>query len=174
MFRPGSMYVSTELKVCINWLDVCFDHTRGMFRLSLKVSFYRARVIFRPCTNFGSTVARGIFRPCSKYVSIVHESCFDRRSRYSWPWSRFVSSVLEVVCDHARFVFQPCVRFFSTVAPGMFRPSLEVCFDRARVRFSTVLKVCFNRAWGLVQLTCRMFWPCTRYISTVSQSMFLQ
>ena len=62
------------------------------------------------------------------------------------PSSRFVSTGLEVDCDHARDVFQPCLSYFSTVARGMFRPSLEVCFNRAQVLFSAVLEVCFIRA----------------------------
>ena len=143
-----------------------------------------------------------MFRLCSKYVSTELEVCFHGAQVMFWPSLEVCLTLIEVCFDRSRswlrpcsILFQPCVRFFSTVVPGMFRPSLEVCFDRARVGFSTVLKVCFNRAWGLFQpclrhistvhkvcfdrargmfkLTCGMFWPCTRYNSTVAQSVFL-
>ena len=78
--------------------------------------------------------------------STIHEVCFDRARVMFRLCSWFVSSGLEVGCDHIRDVFQPCLMYFSTVAPGMFRQSLEVCFDRVRVEFSTAPKVCFNRA----------------------------
>ena len=106
MLRPSTKYVSTELEVCFNWLEVCFDHARGIFRLSLKVCFYRARDMLRSCTKFGSTMLELCLRQCSRYASTVH----------------------------------------------------KVCFDRSR---------------GMFQLTWGMFWPCTRYIPTVAQSMFL-
>ena len=69
-----------------------------------------------------------MIRPCTNYVTNMHEVYFDRHSRY-------VSTVLEEGFDQAPDVFQPCLRYLSAVARGMFRPSREVCFDHARVMF---------------------------------------
>ena len=80
--------------------------------------------MFRRCTSHVLTVARGmfdldrgLFRPFSKlvatmlnFVSTVREVFFDGRS--SW------------VFDSAQGMFQPCLRFVSTV--------LEAYFDRAQ------------------------------------------
>ena len=60
---------------------------------------------------------------------------FDRDRGWLRPCAICVSTVREV---------------FSTVAPGMFRSSLEVCFDRAR----------------------DLFRPCLRYLSAVARGMF--
>ena len=87
--------------------------------------------------------ARGGLRPCSRCVSTVLELFFDRRSRY-------VSTV-------ARNMHQPCSSNAYVNARDMLRPSTKyVCFDRARVMFSTihevfstVLELCFDRARGL-------------------------
>ena len=122
MLRPSTKYVSTELEVCFNWLEVCFDHARGIFWLSLKVCFYSARDMLRPGTKFGSTIGRGMFRTSSRYVSTVLEVCFNRARRMFRrctshvltstggmfrSYSRYVSTVYEVCSDRARGIFRP-------------------------------------------------------------------
>ena len=92
-----------------------------------------------------------MFRRCSRYVSTVLEVCFDRARGLFRLCLIFVSTVLEMCFNR--------LRYLSAVGRGMFRPSLEVFFDHARVVLAAMLEICFNPPQSL-------FRPSSRYVST--------
>ena len=144
MFRRCSRCVSTVLEVSFgrrSWYvstaaRSLLDHARVLFASMLETCFDRPQSMFWPSSRYVPTDMR-YFRPCMRYVLTVLEVCFNRA------WSMFrrcTSHVLTV----ARGMFQPCSGYVSTayevcfdLALDLFQLSLEVCFYRARVRFST-------------------------------------